>query len=76
MATPLHPRISDSRNVDRPEKQAHPLFWMLVMAALLAFGWAIYSRSARGATPAMTPSGATIAAAVIDNPAPGSGANA
>ena len=76
MATPLHPRISNSRDVDRPEKQAHPLFWMLVMAALLAMGWAIYNRTAEGATPATSGSGAALAGAVIDKPAPVSGANA
>ena len=76
MATPLHPRIGDTRKVDRPDKQAHPLFWMLVMAAILAFGWAIYNRSASGATPAMTRAGAALAAAVLEKPAPRSGAHA
>jgi hypothetical protein len=37
---------------DRP-KGAHPLFWLLVLAALLAFGWTFYNRHAGTATPAL-----------------------
>jgi hypothetical protein len=34
-------------------KRAHPLFWLLVLAALLAFGWSFYNRHAGTVTPAL-----------------------
>jgi hypothetical protein len=37
---------------DRP-KRSHPLFWLLVLAALLAFGWSFYNQHASRQTPAM-----------------------
>ena len=30
---------------ETPDKKPHPLFWLLVLAALLAIVWAMYNRS-------------------------------
>lgn len=38
---------------DERRKHAHPLFWLLVLAALLALAWSLYTRLAGEATPAM-----------------------
>jgi periplasmic protein TonB len=40
---------------DTPRKGAFPLIWLLVLAALLAFGWSIYNHYAGKASPAPTP---------------------
>jgi hypothetical protein len=40
---------------DTPRKGAFPLIWLLVLAALLAFGWSIYNHYASEASPAPTP---------------------
>ena len=42
-----------------PDKTAHPLFWLLVLVALLAIGWSVYNRYASHATPAKVRSDAT-----------------
>lgn len=41
------------RPPEDPRKRPHPLFWLLVLAALLAFGWSFYNRHAGTATPAL-----------------------
>jgi hypothetical protein len=33
-----------------PHKKPHPLFWLLILAALMAFVWAMYNRSASHAS--------------------------
>lgn len=35
-----------------PDKTSHPLFWLLVLVALLTIGWSVYNRYASHATPA------------------------
>ena len=37
-----------------PERRGHPLFWLLILVALLAIGWSVYNRNAAHATPAQT----------------------
>ena len=39
---------------DTPRKGAFPLIWLLVLAALLAFGWSMYNRHASRTSPAPT----------------------
>ena len=42
-------RIRHSANEEpavTPEKRAHPLFWLLVLIALLVIGWSVYNRVA------------------------------
>ena len=41
------------RYSEDPRKRSHPLFWLLVLAALLAFGWSFYNEHAGRETPAM-----------------------
>ena len=41
------------RYSEDPRKRSHPLFWLLVLAALLAFGWSFYNEHASRETPAM-----------------------
>jgi len=53
VSDPIHPQAGDDPKVDGPSKHPHPLFWLLVLAALLVFGWAFYNRRASAATPAM-----------------------
>ena len=50
---------------DTPGKGAHPVFWLVVLAALLAFGWSFYNRQAGEATPTMVRTDA----AALANPA-------
>ena len=37
-----------------PERRGHPLFWLLVLVALLVIGWSVYNRNAAHAMPANT----------------------
>ena len=39
---------------DTPRRGAFPLIWLLVLAALLAFGWSLYNRDAAESSPAPT----------------------
>jgi hypothetical protein len=39
---------------DAPRKGAFPLIWLLVLAALLAFGWSFYNHHASRTSPAPT----------------------
>lgn len=41
------------RSPEGRRKGAHPLFWLLVLAALVAFGWSFYNRHAGTAAPAL-----------------------
>ena len=59
MADPLHRNPNDPpRNGrlahDTPRKGAFPLIWLLVLGALLAFGWSLYNRHASRTSPAPT----------------------
>jgi hypothetical protein len=45
MALRTPPSTSDQPSVT-PEKRAHPLFWLLVLVALLVIGWSVYNRVA------------------------------
>ena len=42
-----------------PGKGAHPLFWLLILVALLAIGWSVYNEYASHATPAQVRPDAT-----------------
>ena len=59
MAEPLHrpphePPSSGRLASDTPRKGSLPLIWLLVLAALVAFGWSIYNRHASETSPAPT----------------------
>ena len=51
MALRIRPSTND-QPAATPEKRAHPLFWLLVLVALLVIGWSVYDRYASHATPA------------------------
>lgn len=53
MPDPVRPGRDDDPVNGAPRKHAHPLVWLLVLAALLAFGWSFYNHRAGEATPAM-----------------------
>jgi hypothetical protein len=36
-----------------PPRTAHPLFWLLVLVAVLTIVWSLYNRYASGSTPAL-----------------------
>jgi periplasmic protein TonB len=61
--TPQDPPASSRLAADTPRKGAFPLIWLLVLAALLAFGWTLYNRHAGETSPAPT---------IPVNPAPAS----
>lgn len=52
---PHDPPGSSRLATDTPRKGAFPLIWLLVLAALLAFGWSVYNRYAGETSPAPTP---------------------
>ena len=37
---------TDEEPAVTPERKAHPLFWLLVLVALLVIGWSVYNRVA------------------------------
>ena len=37
---------TDEEPAVTPERKAHPLFWLLVLVALLVIGWSVYNRYA------------------------------
>jgi len=45
MALRIRPTAND-RPAATPEKRSHPLFWLLVLVALLVIGWSVYNRYA------------------------------
>ncbi|WP_166207038.1 hypothetical protein [Cognatiluteimonas telluris] len=40
---------------DRPTKRTHPLFWLLILLALFALGWAFYNHYAGHTAPMPLP---------------------
>jgi hypothetical protein len=40
---------------ERPPKRTHPLFWLLILLALFALGWAFYNHHASHTMPAPVP---------------------
>jgi hypothetical protein len=51
---PHDPPANGRLAADTPRKGAFPLIWLLVLAALLAFGWSLYNRHAGREAPAPT----------------------
>lgn len=51
MALRIRHRTREEPAVE-PGRTSHPLFWLLVLAAMLAIVWSIYNRYASQATPA------------------------
>jgi len=54
MATP-NPYPDSPRAGGRRRKTGGPLLWVIVLLALLAFGWYLYNRVGPGTAPAATP---------------------
>lgn len=52
MARQLHSTDRDEPAADAPARGSHPLFWLLVLAALLIIVWSVYNRWASETTPA------------------------
>ena len=66
MALRVRPSKID-RSAATPEKKAHPLFWLLVLVALLVIGWSVYNRYAsRGALAATRSDDASHASRPVD----------
>ena len=51
---PQEPPASGRLASDAPRKSSFPLIWLLVLAALFAFGWTLYNRHASETSPAPT----------------------
>ena len=50
---------TDEEPAVTPRKGAHPLFWLLVLVALLVIGWSVYNRYASHVAVAKMPPNAT-----------------
>jgi hypothetical protein len=60
-AMPLDDHRGDDRlglPGERPPKRTHPLFWLLILLALFALGWAYYNHHASHSVPMPAPPGA------------------